>query len=119
LALSQYAAHGDTMQRQLETMSMRGDSLDSLKQRRDSAHRKAEDTANQLSKMDPENKYSSMHTEEALKRLRKDVRKMDADIKSEDAAFGDFKRTATKVWLNLKFGGLQDCCERGAVRIFS
>ena len=97
---------------------MRGDSLDSLKQRRDRAHRKAEETANQLSKMDPENKYFSMHTE-ALKRLRKDVRKMDADIKSEDAAFGDFKRTATKVWLNLKFGGLQDCCERGAVRIFS
>ena len=106
------------MQRQLDTMSTRGDSLDSLKQRRDSAHRKAEETANQLSKMDPENKYFSMHTE-ALKRLRKDVRKMDADIKSEDSAFGDFKRTATNNWLKLNFRGIRDCCERGAVRIFS
>lgn len=114
VALSQYVAHGHTMQRQLETMSKRGDSLDSLKQKRNSTHSKAEETANQLSKMDPENKYFSMHTE-ALKRLRKDVRKMDTDIKAEDAAFGDFKRTATKVWMNLKFGGLQDCCDKGSI----
>jgi hypothetical protein len=103
------------MQRQLEAMSTRGDSLDDLKQRRDSTHRKAEDTASQLSKMDPQNKYFSMHTD-ALKRLRKDVRKMDSEIKLEDTAFGDFKRTATKVWMTLKFGGLQDCCEKGTVR---
>lgn len=105
------------MQRQLENMSTRGDSLDNLKQRRNSAHRKADDTAVQLKKMSPENKYYAMHTE-ALKRLRTDVRKMDSEIKLEDAAFGDFKRTTTKVWMTLKFGGLHDCCQKGTVRNF-
>lgn len=106
------------MQRQLEAISTRGDSLDNLKRRRDDTHRKAEETSNQLSKMNPQHKFFSMHTD-ALRCLRKDVRKMDSEIKSEDTDFNDFKRTATKVWMTLKFGGLQDCCEKGTVRNLS
>lgn len=106
------------MQRQLEGMSTRGDSLDNLKQRRNTAHRKAEDTGAQLKKMNPDNKYYGMHTE-ALRCLRNDVRKMDSEIKLEDAAFGDFKRTTTKVWMTLKFGGLHDCSQTGTVRNLS
>ena len=102
------------MQRQLEVMAKKGESLDNLKQRRKSAHQKAEDTAHQLNKMNPDNKYYSMHAE-ALKRLRKDVRKMDEDIRLEETILIDHKKTATKVWMRLKFGGLYECCEKGSV----
>lgn len=102
------------MQRQLEVMAKKGESLDNLKQRRKSSHQKAEDTAHQLNKMNPDNKYYSMHAD-ALKRLRKDVRKMDEDIRLEETILIDHKQTATKVWMRLKFGGLYECCEKGSV----
>ena len=102
------------MQRQLEVMAKKGESLDALKQRRKTTHQKAEETAHQLNKMNPDNKYYSMHAE-ALKRLRKDVRKMDEDIRLEETILIDHKQTATKVWMRLKFGGLHECCEKGSV----
>ena len=67
--------------------------------------------------MSPRNKNFAAHTE-VLNNLWKDVREMEFEIKIEEAAFGDFKRTATKVWMGLKFGGLAECCEKGMVRIF-
>lgn len=102
------------MQRQLEVMAKKGESLDNLRQRRNSAHQKAEETAHQLNKMSQDNKYYSMHAE-ALKRLRKDVRKMEEDIRLEETILIDHKQTATKVWMRLKFGGLYECCEKGSV----
>ena len=105
------------MQRQLEVMAKKGETLDNLKQRRNATHQKVEDTAHQLNKMNPDNKYYSMHSD-ALKRLRKDVRKMDEDIRLEETILIDHKQTATKVWMRLKFHGLYECCEKGAVRNF-
>ena len=40
---------------------------------------------------------------------------MNSTIKVEEAALADFKRTSTKMWMGLKFGGLVECCEKGAV----
>ena len=102
------------MQRQLEVMAKKGESLDNLKQRRNSTHQKAEETAHMLNKLNPNHSYYSMHAE-ALKRHRKDVRKMDEDIRLEENILIDHKQTATKVWMRLKFGGLYECCEKGAV----
>ena len=106
------------MQRQLEVMAKKGESLDNLKQRRNSTHQKAEETATQLNKMSADNKYYAMHAE-ALRRLRKDVRKIEEDIRLEETILIDHKQTATKVWMRLKFGGLYECCEKGAVRNIS
>ena len=68
--------------------------------------------------MDPQHKNYPIQTD-ALNTLRQNLREMDFEIKSEEAALGDFKRTATKLWMGLKFGGLLECCEKGVVRIFS
>ena len=43
---------------------------------------------------------------------------MNSTIKVEEAALADFKRTSTKMWMGLKFGGLVECCEKGAVSFF-
>jgi chromosome segregation ATPase len=113
-ALSQYAAHGHSIRDQLKAIRTREESLDDLERRRRSVLRKAEDADKKLSKMGPENKHYSMQTD-TLNRLREDIRSIDSDIMAEEAALGDFKRSATKVWMGLKFGGLVECCEKGMV----
>ena len=67
--------------------------------------------------MGPENKHYPMQTD-TLNRLREDIRAMDSDIMAGEAALGDYKRSATKVWMGLKFGGLVECCEKGMVSNF-
>ena len=68
--------------------------------------------------MNPEHKNLGMQTD-LLNRLRDEIRLMDSDIMSEEAALGDFKRTASRMWVGLKFGGLLECCEKGTVRVYS
>jgi len=70
-----------------------------------------------LSKMNLEHKNFSMQTD-LLNRLRDEIRAMDSDIMSEEAALGDFKRTASRMWVGLKFSGLLECCEKGTVRVY-
>ncbi|KAF8804854.1 hypothetical protein BYT27DRAFT_7142990 [Phlegmacium glaucopus] len=113
-ALSQYAAHGHSMRDQLKAIRTREESLDELKRRQRTVIRKAEDAEKKLGKMSPEHKNLVMQTE-TLNRLRDDIRTMSSGIMSEEAALGDFKRTATRMWMGLKFGGLLECCEKGTI----
>jgi hypothetical protein len=103
------------MREQLKAIRTREESLDDLERRRRSILRKAEDADKKLSKMSPDSKYYTMQTE-TLNRLQDDVRILDSDIMSEEAALDKFKRSATKVWMGLKFGGLVECCQKGTVR---
>ena len=105
------------MRRQLKAIRTRVENLDDLKRQRRTIYRKAEETERQLKSMDPEHKNFSSRTE-ALNSFREAVREMSLAIKIEEAALTDFKRTSTKMWMGLKFGGLVECCEKGAVRIF-
>ncbi|KAF8815844.1 hypothetical protein BYT27DRAFT_7192004 [Phlegmacium glaucopus] len=68
--------------------------------------------------MNPEHKTLAMQTE-TLNRLRDDIRTMSSGIMPEEDALGDFKRTATRMWMGLKFGGLLDCCGKGTAGKFS
>jgi len=117
-SLSQYAAHGHAMRDQLKSIRTREEALDELKRRRRTLVRKAEDAEKKLSKMNTEHKNFTMQND-LLNRLRDEIRAMDSDIMSEEAALGDFKRTASRMWVGLKFGGLLECCEKGAVRVYS
>ncbi|KDR79444.1 hypothetical protein GALMADRAFT_117708 [Galerina marginata CBS 339.88] len=113
-ALSQYASHGHVMRDHLKAIRTREESLEDLKRRRRTVHRKAEDADKKLSKMSPEHKNLAMQTE-TLNRLRDEIRLMDSDIMTEEAALGDFKRSAARMWMGLKFGGLLECCEKGTI----
>lgn len=113
-ALSQYAAHGHSMREQLKAIRTKEESLDELKRRRRTVGRKAEDAEKKLSKMSQEHKNLAMQTE-TLHRLQDEIRTMDSDIMTEEAALGDFKRAATRTWVGLKFAGLLECCEKGTI----
>ena len=102
------------MRRQLKALRTRVEDLDNLKRERRTIHRKVEDLERQLERS-PEHKNISLRTE-ALNGFLEELREMNLVIKAEEAALGDFKRTSTKMWMGLKFGGLVECCEKGAVR---
>lgn len=106
------------MRDQLKAIRTREESWDDLKRRRRTVLRKADDAEKKLSKMNPEHKNLVMQTD-TLNRLREEIRMMDSEIMTEEAALGDFKRTATRMWMGLKFGGLLECCEKGTVSTFS
>lgn len=114
-ALSQYASHGHPMREYLKSIRTKEENLDELKRRRKAVTSKADAAERKLSKMSPEHKNLHMQTD-SLNILRAEIRTLDSDIMSEEAALGDFKRTTTRQWMGLKFGGLLECSEKGIVR---
>jgi hypothetical protein len=90
--------------------------LDEIKHRRKGVASKADSAERKLSKMDPQNKNTPTQSE-LLTRLRDEMRELDSQIMTEEARLCDLKRTATKSWMTLKFGGLQECCRKGLVRV--
>jgi len=65
--------------------------------------------------MGPEHKNLSVQND-LLSRLQTEIRSLDTDLMVEEAALGDFKRSASKAFMGLKFGALLDCCQKGIVR---
>lgn len=103
------------MREQLKVVRTREENLDELKRRRRNVASKADSAEKKLQRMGPEHKNLMQQTEQ-LNRLREEIRGLDSEIMREEAAIGDFKRSATRAWLGLKFGGLLECCEKGVVR---
>lgn len=106
------------MREQLKTIRTREEHLDELRRRRRNLISKADSAEKKLQKMGPEHKNLVQQTD-VLHRLRAEIGSLDVEIMSQEAAIGDFKRTATRSWMGLKFGGLLECCEKGVVRLTS
>jgi len=104
------------MREQLKAIRTREEQLDELRRRRRSLISKADSAEKKLQKMGPEHKNLVQQTD-ILYRLKADIGTLDIEIMSQEAAIGDFKRTATRSWMGLKFGGLLECCEKGVVRL--
>lgn len=114
-SLSQFATHEQAIRDHMKAVRTREEALDALKHRRKNVASKADTAERKLSKMAPEHKNTPAQTE-LLTRLREEIRELDSDIMTEEAGLGDFKRATTKMMMTLKFGGLQECCEKGIVR---
>ncbi|KAH9852575.1 hypothetical protein C2E23DRAFT_730613 [Lenzites betulinus] len=113
-ALSTFANRELTVRDQMKSVRAREEALDEMKRRRKSVFNDSEAAERKLSKMNPDNKNIQQQTD-LLNRLRDEIRSMDADIMNEEAALSDFKRFSARSWMGLKFGGLLECCEKGAI----
>ncbi|PFH49461.1 hypothetical protein AMATHDRAFT_63163 [Amanita thiersii Skay4041] len=113
-ALSQYAAHGHKIRDQLKAVRTREEALGELKRRRRNVASSADSADKRLSKMSPEHK-NLVQQQETLARLRNEIRALDTEIMAEEAALSDFKRSQTRLWMGLKFGGLLECSEKGTI----
>ena len=116
-ALAHYSTHAHTLIRDnLKAIRTREEALEDLKRRRRTVARKADDAEKKLGKMGSEHKQLQTQTE-LLNKLNGEIRTIDGEIMSEEAAVGDFKRSTVRVVMGLKFGGLVECCEKGVVRL--
>lgn len=113
-ALSVFANHEGAIREMMKAIRTREEELDELKRSRKSVISDADAAERKLSKMNPDNKNLQQQTD-LLNRLRDEIRQMDADIMQEEANLGDFKRESVRMWMGRKFGGLLECCEKGAV----
>ncbi|KAH8830724.1 hypothetical protein DL96DRAFT_1594084 [Flagelloscypha sp. PMI_526] len=115
-ALTNYSTHETTIREHMKSVRGREEALDDSKRRRKAVVAKAEGVEKKVSKMSPEHKNLGMQTD-TLNQLRDQIRQMDTEIMAEEASISDFKRTSTKMWMALKFGGLQEVTEKGTVRL--
>lgn len=85
-----------------------------MRRRRKGLLSQADTADKRLLKMSPEHKNYPAQTD-TLNRLKEEIRIMDTEIMTEEASLGDFKRSSGKTLLGLKFGGLLELSEKGAV----
>lgn len=50
-----------------------------------------------------------------LHKLRDEIRQLDTEIMTEEAKLGDFKRSTTRSFMGLKFGGMMELSQRGTI----
>ncbi|TFY70239.1 hypothetical protein EVG20_g2759 [Dentipellis fragilis] len=113
-ALSKFASHEQAIREHMKAVRGREEALDALRHRRKNVVSKADSAEKKLNKMSPEHKNIQVQTD-ALNRLQDEIRQLDSEIMTEEAHLGDFKRSSTKTWMSLKFGGLEECCEKGVI----
>ncbi|PBK66038.1 hypothetical protein ARMSODRAFT_960488 [Armillaria solidipes] len=113
-ALTSYATHEHAIRDHMKSIRAREEALDELKRKRKVIVSRAEAAERKLSKMSPEHKNLAMQTD-TLNQLRDQIRSLDSDIMTEEAALGDFKRSTTRSMMGLKFGGLLELSEKGVI----
>jgi len=106
--------HEQTIRNQMKGVRTQEENLDQLRHRRKGVASKADAAERKLSKMDAGHKDRAAQSS-SLEDLRNLIRELDSEIMTGEAKLGDSKRTATKIWMTIKFGGLQECCRKGIV----
>lgn len=113
-SLNVYANYEATIRGHMKAVRTREEKLEELKQRRKALGSRADSADKKLAKMNPEHKQLQAQ-KELLMRLQEEMRNMDAEIMNQEANLLDFKRYSAKTFMGLKFGGLQELCEKGIV----
>ncbi|KAI0254499.1 hypothetical protein BJV78DRAFT_1184713 [Lactifluus subvellereus] len=113
-SLSQFAVQEQSIREHMKAIRTQEEKLDTIKHRRKNVASKADSAERKLNKMDSTHKNTPVQSE-LLTRLRDEIRELDSEIMTEEAKLGDLKRTATKSWMTLKFGGLQEFSRKGLI----
>ena len=98
----------------MKSIRTKEEELDELKRRRKAVAAKADSAEKKLNKMSPDHKNLTVQTD-MLHRLRDEIRQLDTEIMTEEARLGDFKRSTTRSFMGLKFGGMLELSERGLI----
>ena len=113
--MSQYASHGSTIREQLKAIRAREQALEAIEDRQRTLSRKRDDADKKLVRMEQENHKNVATQRATLDQLRTELARANSEVVVEGAATYDFKRSTTRIWMGLKFGGLLQLCEKGTV----
>jgi hypothetical protein len=100
----------------MKTVRTQEENLDLLRNRRKGVASKADAAERKLTKLDAGQKDRAAQSV-LLESLRNSMRELDSEIMTGEAKLGDLKRTLAQFWMTLKFGGLEECCRKGIVRL--
>ncbi|KAL4064724.1 hypothetical protein V8B97DRAFT_1875871, partial [Scleroderma yunnanense] len=114
-ALATWASQHHTICDEMQAVRTREEGLGDMCRRRRRLDDSAESAGKKLNKMNHQHKDFGAQTETVF-RLKAEIRRLDAEIIREEAALGDLKRKCAKNWMTFKFGGLDECSEKGIVR---
>lgn len=103
------------MREHLKAIRAREQALEAIEDRRRTLSRKTDDADKKLGRMERENHKNAGAQRATLDQLRIELRTTKSELTVEEAATYDFKRSTTRMWMGLKFGGLLQLCEKGAV----
>ncbi|KAK0528131.1 hypothetical protein OC842_004654 [Tilletia horrida] len=109
--VERYNAHVGNIRLHFKSIRTREEGLADLKARKRALAARIDSLEKKLAKMGPENKQL-MQTTGQLKDSRNEMISMEAEVRSEEAALGDFKRRTARDAITLKCGGLQELAEK-------
>ncbi|KAJ3980803.1 hypothetical protein F5890DRAFT_640396 [Lentinula detonsa] len=118
-ALYQYSSYQYAMREHMKAVRDREEALEELKRRRRALLTRSETINRKVNKLDTPNRSSKaknlVDQIELANRTREQIDEMNEEITNEEAALGDFKRRKARAWMEIKFGALLECCEKGSV----
>ncbi|KAJ3992231.1 hypothetical protein F5050DRAFT_1811698 [Lentinula boryana] len=118
-ALYQYSSYQYAMREHMKAVRDREEALEELKRRRRALLTRSETINRKVHKLDTPNRSSKaknlVDQIELANRTREQVDEINEEITNEEAALGDFKRRKARAWMEIKFGALLECCEKGSV----
>jgi hypothetical protein len=114
VALTQYSSYQYAMREHMKAVRDREEALEELKRRRRNLITKSE-SANK--KADRSSKFSKNLAEQRdlANRIREQIEVLDEEIMREETALKGYKRRKARAWMEIKFGGVLECCEKGSV----
>jgi len=112
--IQQVVQHEEAVRGYLKAIRSKEEALDELRKQRRATAAKEDSADRKLAKMGPEHKNLAAQTQ-LLTNLRQEIRTLDSQIMTDETALGDFKRSTTKTFMALKFGGMKELSEKGVV----
>ncbi|KAE9392993.1 hypothetical protein BT96DRAFT_999887 [Gymnopus androsaceus JB14] len=113
LALYQYSSYQEAMREHMKAVRDREEALEELKRRHRTLFAKMEAADRKVGSGSKSKNLAEQ--KELSNRIREQVRALDEDIKREESALMDYKRRKARAWMEIKFAGLMECCEKGSV----
>ncbi|KAJ3842452.1 hypothetical protein F5878DRAFT_657609 [Lentinula raphanica] len=118
-ALYQYSSYQYAMREHMKAVRDREEAFEDLKRRRRALLTKSDTINRKLSKLGSANRFTKSDSlasqVELAARTQEQIDAMNEEIMHEEASLVDFKRRKARAWMEIKFGALLECCEKGSV----
>ncbi|KAJ3875438.1 hypothetical protein F5051DRAFT_454575 [Lentinula edodes] len=118
VALYQYSSYQHAMREHMKAVRDREEALEELKRRRRSLLTRSQTVNRKVSKLGSASRPKAKNLADQVElanRTREQIDALNEEITNEEAALMDYKKRKARAWMEIKFGGLLECCEKGSI----